>query len=91
MKLTTFGQVTLRTEDGDPVEELDLNELFYLAGYDHALLDLRSLGEDGAWLHDRLYARTWSPHSRAHRARWPAVLDGYLFIREEKPAEYLGR
>lgn len=97
-RVYTLGVISYEGEelvDGpinrDPVEELDLNELFYLAGHEHALLDLRSPGEDGAWLHDRLYARTWFPHSRVHRARWPAVLDGFLFIREEKPAEYLGR
>lgn len=68
----------------DQVEELELEEMFYLAGHEYALLDLRSLGEDGAWLHDRLYART-APH-QALSARWPAVLDGFLFIRETWPS-----
>lgn len=71
------------------VEELELEELFFLAGHDLAFLDLRSVGEDGNWLHERLYART-APH-RALRARWPAVLDGFLFIRETVRTERLPR
>jgi erythromycin esterase len=56
------------------VEALELKELFFLAGHDQAFLDMRSLGKGGAWLHERL--------DDGWQARWPAVLDGFLFIRE---------
>lgn len=94
-RVYTLGVVSYEGHDRNApinrsqVDELELEELFYLAGFDLALLDLRSLMEDGHWLHDRLYART-APH-HALRARWPAVLDGFLFIRETSPTESLPR
>jgi hypothetical protein len=55
---------------------IPLKELFFLAGHDRAFLDMRSPGESGAWLHEPLQ------DGARGQARWPAVMDGFLSIRE---------
>jgi erythromycin esterase len=64
-----------------------LEALFEATGLDYAILDLRRLPRDAAWLAEPMVARPLAYNEM--RARWPSVVDGFFLIREMTPSTRL--
>lgn len=64
-----------------------LEALFETTGLDHAILDLRRLPRDAAWLAEPMVARPLAYNEM--RARWPSVVDGFFLIRRMTPSTRL--
>lgn len=66
-----------------PAAPNSLEELFFSAGFDYAVVDFRNLAADGAWLRAPLSCRflKYTPAT----TDWTRILDGMFFIKEMFP------
>jgi erythromycin esterase len=74
------------TIKNDQQPEREIEELLGDAGFQFAFLDYRRRPSGGDWLRQPLISRPFG--EEAMLARWPDVLDGLVFIRDQQPAHF---
>jgi erythromycin esterase-like protein len=67
-----------------PAAPNSLEDLFFSAGFEYALVDFRNLAADGAWLREPLSCGLF--RLKPMIADWTRVLDGMFFIKEMFPS-----